>query len=356
MRRFLVLLAMLLASVRADAALLVPEAGQSLGSGGHLKMHQVIVVDGEAPDQSLVVGEDGTVAVGGLSLDGETLMVSAAALNALDDAIAIEAAAPDASLSVTAAGGLSVQEVIEAAGLSVSGAIEAVPGSGGTMTLYEADATRRNRLVAGADALGAYLRSTYATGGLAELRLILGANTEYTFSPGTPVAAASDVVTVGNLDEAIGYQADMWRLTSSQYGSQAPLQGFSRVTDAGFVPVGDGVTIANGVATFPSTGVWRVTAQLNFRTPSAGDNWVSALDVTRNNSTWTTVADPTVTAVADNDYVNISIEYLFNVTDVSLCKSRLRIADFSGDNSVVGSSSANVTYLIFERVAPAQFE
>ena len=49
--------------------------------------------------------------------------------------------------------------------LEVDGNILTSAGSGGTLALYETDATRRNRMVLGSDADGAYITSGYNTGG-----------------------------------------------------------------------------------------------------------------------------------------------------------------------------------------------
>jgi hypothetical protein len=61
--------------------------------------------------------------------------------------------------------------------LDVNGNIRTTAGSGGTVTTFETDATRANRLIAGADASGSYLNATFGSGGSAILRF-QNANTE----------------------------------------------------------------------------------------------------------------------------------------------------------------------------------
>ncbi|TAE75110.1 MAG: hypothetical protein EAZ84_09855 [Verrucomicrobia bacterium] len=56
------------------------------------------------------------------------------------------------------------------AGVNAGGNIRTNAGSGGTLTLFETDATRTNRLIAGADASGSYFNATFGTGGSAVLR------------------------------------------------------------------------------------------------------------------------------------------------------------------------------------------
>ncbi len=74
MKRFFVIAGFFLVmSMPVKAELLMPEAGQTLGAGGHLHMHRVVVVDENAPEQALTVGQYGKVEVD--ALDANTLEV-----------------------------------------------------------------------------------------------------------------------------------------------------------------------------------------------------------------------------------------------------------------------------------------
>jgi hypothetical protein len=55
--------------------------------------------------------------------------------------------------------------------LDVNGSIRTTVGSGGTLSLFETDATRANQLFSGADASGSFINATFSTGGVAVLRL-----------------------------------------------------------------------------------------------------------------------------------------------------------------------------------------
>jgi hypothetical protein len=55
--------------------------------------------------------------------------------------------------------------------LDVNGSIRTTVGSGGTLSLFETDATRANHLLSGADASGSFINATFSTGGSAVLRL-----------------------------------------------------------------------------------------------------------------------------------------------------------------------------------------
>jgi hypothetical protein len=64
---------------------------------------------------------------------------------------------------------VGVGTVSPIAKFEVNGDIRTSPGSGGQLQLYEINNTRQNVLIAGADASGAFIDSTYATGGSGEI-------------------------------------------------------------------------------------------------------------------------------------------------------------------------------------------
>jgi hypothetical protein len=65
--------------------------------------------------------------------------------------------------------GIGTSSLVQA--LTVNGTIGSTIGSGGTLRLYETDVARANYLIAGADASGAYIDSTYFSGGSGALIL-----------------------------------------------------------------------------------------------------------------------------------------------------------------------------------------
>ena len=81
------------------------------------------------------------------------------------------------AMTLNAGGNLGVGVTSPIQRIEANGNIKTATGSGGTVSVFETDATRANHGVFGADVDGAYLNSTYSTGGSAVLRF-LGANTE----------------------------------------------------------------------------------------------------------------------------------------------------------------------------------
>ncbi len=69
-------------------------------------------------------------------------------------------------------GNVGIGTVAPGTKLEVSGDIRTSQGSGGDLTLFEANATRKNRFIAGADSIGAYINSTYSTGGSTSIRFL----------------------------------------------------------------------------------------------------------------------------------------------------------------------------------------
>jgi hypothetical protein len=74
-------------------------------------------------------------------------------------------------MRITPTGLVGIGATPSASRLEVNGSISNTLGSGGTLTLYETDATRANQLITAADASGSYLNATFSTGGSAVLRL-----------------------------------------------------------------------------------------------------------------------------------------------------------------------------------------
>ena len=88
-----------------------------------------------------------------------------------------------------------------------------------------------------------------------------------------------------------------------------------------FELLGNGMTKASGVFTFPSTGKWEVQAQAFYMTGSStsNDNW-AIIQTTHDNSTWQDL----VQAVASGDNITaVTSPVLIDVTDTANDKVRM---------------------------------
>lgn len=105
---------------------------------------------------------------------------------ALADAAALRGHAGLGTMALQNAGAVAISggTVHGLTGLTFAGDIANIVGSGATLTLFDNDASRINRLIAGADADGAFLKSTYSSGGTGDLRIQCVGATVATFLTG----------------------------------------------------------------------------------------------------------------------------------------------------------------------------
>lgn len=105
---------------------------------------------------------------------------------ALADAAALRGHAGLGTMATQSAGAVAISggAVHGLSGLTVAGFMANVVGSGATLTLFDNDVGRINRLIAGADAGGAFLNSTYSSGGTGDLRIQCIGATVATFLTG----------------------------------------------------------------------------------------------------------------------------------------------------------------------------
>ena len=108
MRRFGFSVALVLALVVSFcdgySTLLLPQGGDKLGTGGHLKMHRVFAVDSAAPDTSAYIDSLGKLRIKGLRVNGVLLGATPAQLDKINQAVTVSPAAPVGALSVSSSG------------------------------------------------------------------------------------------------------------------------------------------------------------------------------------------------------------------------------------------------------------
>lgn len=119
---------------------------------------------------------------------------------ALSDAAALRDHAGLGTMAIQAAGAVAISggSVHGISGLSVAGDIANLAGSGGTITLFDNDSGRNNRLIAGADADGGFLHSTYGSGGTGDFRVLCAGATIATFLTGGGMSLAGALTHQGH--------------------------------------------------------------------------------------------------------------------------------------------------------------
>ena len=147
-------------------------------------------------------------------------------------------------------------------------------------------------------------------------------------------------------------EADQWYLTAGHYGNST-ITSWARVTATGWTKIGTGMSHSSGVFTFPSTGVYKVEFQAQFR-DDGSDNMAADIEVTTNNSTYTKVAQGLGGDDAGRNS-GTSISYLLNVTNTSNVKVRFSADSMDTSSYLHSASSGKIrTNVMFERIAPAQ--
>ena len=135
---------------------------------------------------------------------------------------------------------------------------------------------------------------------------------------------------------------DQWRITSSLSASNSYLTANWERTDnpASTITLsGGGMTESSGVFTFPSTGVYLILATTRgYRSSNVSYAGIQ-IEPTTNNSSYSNMADGFSSVASANYYFHASAQLIFDVSDTSTHKVKIKVAadastEFSGDSSV----------------------
>ena len=150
---------------------------------------------------------------------------------------------------------------------------------------------------------------------------------------------------------------DMYRLTASITANTDPIaSNLERVDDATFSKIGTGVSLASGVFSFPSTGLWQVGHIVQI-TPDTNDTVAFYQYTTANNGTaWDQVAQSNFKsgsgAASSGKVTNWT---LVNCTNVSNVKVKFACGSFENSTSnIPGNSDFNYTSFFFIRIGDSQ--
>jgi len=156
----------------------------------------------------------------------------------------------------------------------------------------------------------------------------------------------------GNVNES-NYVLEQWRLTTNEETSSAIVDNWERVDDATSSSINAGMTQSSGVFTFPSTGLWLVTAQVAIYLEADGTAGV-----------YIQVSSNSGGAYDDCGYVveggdspanqSGAMSILVNVTNASTFRFQLKADSLSSNSMIRGDTNYNRTALLFERKAPSQ--
>ncbi len=162
---------------------------------------------------------------------------------------------------------------------------------------------------------------------------------------------ADDAVTA---DKATGIgisMADQWRITGTQSGNAEPITAnLERVDTSGQGTLGTGMTVSNGIFTFPQTGIYYVEWKISVDNVGAEDGRIDFdIMVTTNNSSYTDVARGFTHSSVNNARSAASTSTLVDVTDTSQVKVRFDLRQ-NDANNVSGATANNQTHFNFIRL------
>jgi hypothetical protein len=164
---------------------------------------------------------------------------------------------------------------------------------------------------------------------------------------------SGDSVAVGSGATANGFglaMADQWRVTADITSNADPISSnLEQIDTAGQGTLGSSMTVSSGIFTFPSTGIYLVEATGAGVTVASGDNISLEIEVTTNNSSYTSVA---YSAGGDGGQRNQALKTstLIDVTDTANVKVRFKADSIASGSQFYGSSTRNDTFFTFIRL------
>ena len=126
-----------------------------------------------------------------------------------------------------------------------------------------------------------------------------------------------------------------------------------RCDSTGYSVLGTGMTESSGIFTFQSTGYYLITFSSTHSGPRDDSFITSRIDVTTDNSTYTTVSEATDNNGAGsgtNAGAFMQTQFLFDVTDTSTHKCRFQYTSLNSGTIINGSSTINKTNMLFVRL------
>jgi hypothetical protein len=133
-------------------------------------------------------------------------------------------------------------------------------------------------------------------------------------------------------------EVDQWRLsqggTLTSDGTTQFTANWERGDTNSQGTIGTGMTESSGVFTFPSTGIWQITAQMSFKRNS-GDNRFAQyiINVTTDNSSYTNASSGFAVFPSAYNTTNAIANFIFDVTNTSTHK--VKFSAYTNRSSVL---------------------
>ena len=133
-------------------------------------------------------------------------------------------------------------------------------------------------------------------------------------------------------------EVDQWRLsqggTLTSDGTTQFTANWERGDTNSQGTIGTGMTESSGVFTFPSTGIWQITAQMSFKRNS-GDNRFAQyiINVTTDNSSYTNASSGFAVFPSAYNTTNAIANFIFDVTETTTHK--VKFSAYTNRSSVL---------------------
>ena len=144
-----------------------------------------------------------------------------------------------------------------------------------------------------------------------------------------------------------------WQTTSHQTlsTSYVTLNTWQAVGHAGAGSLGTGLTHNSGTFSFPSTGIYHLSAIGTFNHQTIDMDFLNlGFNVTTDNSSYSRVIQITGSVTQNPNYEAIAAEYILDVTDVSNVKFQVTAQDQHGSGRVFGESNSIMSSLTVMRL------
>lgn len=119
--------------------------------------------------------------------------------------------------------------------------------------------------------------------------------------------------------------------------------------------VGTGMTKSGAIFSFPSTGIYKLffSATVMMNSGSTGNRYAqNPIFITTDNSSYTLRAMGLdgVDAISGESFGNPVTEFVFDVTDTSLCKCKFQVQSGESNYTIFGQSGRLDTFVTFTRI------
>ena len=147
-------------------------------------------------------------------------------------------------------------------------------------------------------------------------------------------------------------EVDTWRITTNFQGNTTPIAANWERDDTDLNgKIGTGIGQDGGNFSFPSTGYYLVTFNMQFSSGAADNDYILAqIQYTTNNSDYNNAAFSYASIENNAAYQMCSVKKLFDITDTSNQKVRFNTTSQDNNHYVQTDTNQNGTYAMFMKL------